>query len=149
MREILARLNSIFCLTKQERTVLVFLVAALVVGNSILFFKRRDEHFAQDLVTSDRFSLDELIQKSDSLAKDGKDYLKININTATIEELTLLPGVGRATARRIVEYRDNFGPFRSPEDLINVKGIGETKYSNIKESITVSLQMPSSHGEDR
>jgi|GEM_PF-1438570 len=144
MRELFARLNSIFSLTKQEKTVLVFLVLSLLLGNSILFLKRRGEHLAQDLITSQRFTLDQLIQKSDSLTKAGKEYLRIDINTATMEELILLPGIGRATARRIVDYRDDFGPFETPEDLINVKGIGDAKYRDIKESITVNSQISSS-----
>ncbi len=53
------------------------------------------------------------------------DGAKININTATVEELTQLKNVGVKTAERIVAYREANGPFRSMDDLTNVKGIGE------------------------
>ncbi len=55
----------------------------------------------------------------------ASDGAKININTATVEELTQLKNVGVKTAERIVAYREANGPFRSTDDLTNVKGIGE------------------------
>lgn len=57
---------------------------------------------------------------------------KVNINTATVEQLTTLPGVGEAIARAIVDYRDNNGAFRSADDLLQVKGIGEKKLEGIR-----------------
>lgn len=52
---------------------------------------------------------------------------KVNINTASLEELSDLPGVGEVLAGRIVMYRENAGPFASAEDLLNVDGIGPGK----------------------
>jgi len=49
---------------------------------------------------------------------------KVNINTADVHELMKLKGIGRTVAERIVQYRDTHGPFKSAEDLTNVKGIG-------------------------
>jgi len=57
---------------------------------------------------------------------------KINMNTASIADIELLPGVGPGLARRIVEYRELVGKFRSPEDLKSVKGIGEKKLEVIR-----------------
>lgn len=62
---------------------------------------------------------------------------KININKATETELQSLPGIGASLASRIVEYRNQNGKFASIEDIKNVNGIGENKYSNIKELIYV------------
>ncbi len=62
---------------------------------------------------------------------------KININTATVKELTQLDGVGDAIAKRIVEYRENAGPFKEPRDLMKVKGIGEKTFEKNKDKITV------------
>lgn len=61
----------------------------------------------------------------------------VNINTATIEELDELPGVGEATARAIVEDREQNGPFSVPEDLMRVSGIGEKKYAKLEGRIYV------------
>lgn len=72
----------------------------------------------------------------------GKDNMsegqsKININSAQIEELITLPGVGEATANKIIEYRKENGKFQKIEDLKNVPGIGDSKYENIKTMIRV------------
>lgn len=61
----------------------------------------------------------------------------VNINTASLEELDTLPGVGPTTAQRIIDYREQNGPFLSPEDIINVQGIGTGTYERMKDRITV------------
>ena len=60
---------------------------------------------------------------------------QVNINTATAEELTRLPGVGEVLAERIVEYREQYGPFREAEELMKVNGIGESKFADMKEQV--------------
>ena len=62
--------------------------------------------------------------------------LMVNINTATPEELEALPGIGPTLAQRIVDYREEHGAFASPESLINVKGIGESKMAALLDLIT-------------
>lgn len=62
---------------------------------------------------------------------------KVNINTASVEEISMLPGIGETYAKRIVEYRQKHGPFLSVEELTNVKGIGESRFKSIKDYITV------------
>lgn len=61
----------------------------------------------------------------------------VNINTATLEQLDTLPGVGEATANKIITYREENGGFKSIEDLKNVKGIGDKKFEDMKGSICV------------
>lgn len=61
----------------------------------------------------------------------------ININTANVEELDLLPGIGPSIAQAIIDYRTANGPFKTIEDIDNVKGIGEALFAKIKGSITV------------
>jgi competence protein ComEA len=61
----------------------------------------------------------------------------ININTAGINELMTLSGVGEAKAKAIIEYREKNGSFKSIEDIKNVSGIGEAAYQKIKDYITV------------
>lgn len=62
---------------------------------------------------------------------------KVNINSANQEELETLPGVGPALAVRIIEYRNSNGKFEKVEDVQNVKGIGDSKFTNIKEYICI------------
>jgi competence ComEA-like helix-hairpin-helix protein len=132
MRKIVTGIGAFFQLTKQEKTVAVFLLVSLVVGNAVLFVKRRRADFAPDLVVSEQPTLEQLSRKGDSLARTGMEYIRVNINTATLEELQSLPGIGRATAAKILHYRDSLGEFRTPKDLIDVKGIGEAKYRRLK-----------------
>ncbi len=61
----------------------------------------------------------------------------ININKAPLEQLTYLPGIGPELAKRIIEYRERNGEFRTISELQNVKGIGEIKLQKIKEKITL------------
>ena len=60
----------------------------------------------------------------------------VNINTATLDELKSLPGIGEVTAQAIIDYRKNT-PFQSIEDIKNVTGIGDSKYNRIKDYICV------------
>ncbi len=64
----------------------------------------------------------------------------VNLNTATIEQLEELPGIGRATAERILEYRQKNGNFTKVEQLMNVKGIGEKSFLKLKPLIVVTAK---------
>ena len=77
------------------------------------------------------------VTSSEAATTQAPAYTKVNINTATAEELETLKGIGPAKARAIVAYRDANGPFSSVEELTNVSGIGEKTLANIIDDITV------------
>ena len=62
---------------------------------------------------------------------------RLNDDTASVEQLTTLPGVGPKLAARIVEYRQKSGTFRSTQELINVKGVGEKNFAKIEAWLSV------------
>ena len=64
----------------------------------------------------------------------------INLNSATVDQLETLPGVGRKMAERIVEYRQKSGGFKKIEDLMNVKGIGEKNFLKLKPLVSVTAK---------
>ena len=77
-------------------------------------------------------SVSVLAQKSGPAATE-----KVNLNTATVEQLKSLPGIGPAMAKLIVEHRTKAGKFTRIEEIMNIKGIGEKKFQKIKDRLTV------------
>lgn len=75
---------------------------------------------------------------STATQEEGEEkQTKVNINTANLEKLQTLPGIGESTAKKIIEYREKNGKFQTIEDIKNVTGIGDSKFNNIKELIIV------------
>ncbi len=73
--------------------------------------------------------------ESDSSGSENSDL--ININTASLEELDSLPGIGPTTAQRIIDYRDTNGPFTTIDEIMDVSGVGPSTFDEIKDLITV------------
>lgn len=73
--------------------------------------------------------------------KDCNPEGKININLAEIDEFSIMPGIGPAKKKRIIEYREKYGFFKTKEELMNVKGIGEKIYEKINIFITVKIDL--------
>ncbi len=98
-------------------------------------------NLAQKLVDEDKIEVPIKVEQKDSEVeeKDIEDEASdlININNASETELETLNGIGEATAKKIVEYREKNGKFDTIEDIMEVPGIGESKYNNIKENICV------------
>lgn len=82
-----------------------------------------------------------LVEEGNGSTTTGKNAKgvsgKVNINTANQTELETLQGIGPSLAQRIIEYRKENGKFQTIEDIQNVKGIGDSKYSNIKDDICI------------
>jgi competence protein ComEA len=122
--------------TKQADLSQVNLAYELQDGQKV-YIPNKNEKITEYIVDNSNENLtnNQNTNKSDS-GSNGK-IIKININTATLAELDNLPGIGPSTAQKIIEYREKNGKFKKIEDIQNVKGIGEAKYEDIKEKITV------------
>jgi len=79
----------------------------------------------------------QVVKDGDVNQGESSKASQININTATIEELDTLPGVGEATANKIVNHRGESGDFKSIEEIKNVNGIGDKKFEDMKGLICV------------
>jgi competence protein ComEA len=98
--------------TKEEKTILIMILAAAVAGILINII----------------FSYNKKIQEK----PEQSSAILIDINTATAEDLDRLPGVGKITAARIIEYREKNGAFKSADDLLKVKGITAKKLEKFR-----------------
>ncbi len=93
-----------------------------------------------DICKSTDEVLDQCLANKDSVIVSNNtenNGVLININTASIEELMSLPGVGQAKAENIITYRNTNGNFQNPEDILNVDGIGPSLYEKFKNNIQV------------
>lgn len=79
----------------------------------------------------------EASSEEESIINSDKSSGKVNINTADMSELQSVPGIGPATAQKIIEYREHNGKFKSVEDILNVSGIGDKTLENMRPYITV------------
>ena len=118
---------------------MILFAAAFSIG---VFFER----YANDKVEVETVAVDgdtDYIQASQEEAIEEntvKEVIdgKVNINAADVQTLATIDGIGEKTAQRIIEYRQENGGFASIENIMDVSGIGEKKFEDIKNSICVS-----------
>lgn len=145
--------------TQNEAGVILFLAAAILVGWVLGAMRNDDEPVqpnalvalaAQDSVFRSRSESNENVQAGNSGDIEGETRPSsteimqpstaagaVNINRATGSTLETLPGIGPATAKKIIAYRNEHGPFTQIEDLTKVKSIGPKKLEHIRPFITV------------
>ncbi len=114
----------------QANTVVINLAQPLVDGAHIYVPEKKEGAEAPGAVVSEP----DLPSRSQVIDMPGGQ--QININTAGLEELDKLPGVGPAIARKIIDYRAVNGPFQRIDALLEVSGIGEVKFQQIRDLIT-------------
>lgn len=139
-------------LTRHERLVIFFLIFFAVLGfgiklykNSSLYPNQKETTVAHlDSLRQEFLEKSRQITEKDSseVSQSGKnrtDILqKININKATLAELTQLPRIGPGLGKRIIRFREENGDFRKPGDIVKVRGIGPKTFDEIKHLITVN-----------
>lgn len=120
------------------------LAAVLIDGTTIIIpQKGSEEEVVSEIAQTDQriYQVGYVPEKSDSSTSQSTDKITsgtININTANAAQLMRLPGVGEATANKIVSYRDTSGGFKSIEEIMNVSGIGEKKFESMKQFLRVN-----------
>ncbi|RKY99472.1 MAG: hypothetical protein DRQ04_07485 [Candidatus Hydrothermota bacterium] len=109
-------------LSREESAILLFLALSFTVGNAFLFIEKgRDK-----------------IKKAEEVSRLRKSIYPIDLNSAGLDELVLLPGIGEKTAHRIIELRKKMGGFRSIEELLDVPGIGPKKLDALRDKVLIA-----------
>lgn len=91
-------------------------------------------------ISVQRAAPEEAAESTQTVAEEAVDAMaddRLDLNTATAEELQELPGIGEVIAQRIIDYRELCGRFLDPEQLMEVDGIGQAKYEKLRELVTV------------
>ncbi len=122
---------------------LILFAVFLVFAGIVVAFAFKWNYVGDDTVSDATVSLQYITSsKADTASDDDADDSgvtvtgKININTATLDELDALPGIGPSKAEAIIKYRETESRFNSIEDIMNVSGIGEKTYEKLKDHIT-------------
>lgn len=120
-----------FSFNRNEKIVLLLLSAALIIGGIATYIDSRNASALPDFHVQK--SVVPLPDTSESVVQKGP----IDINRATVQELQTLPGIGPQIAQRIIDHRNQHGPFATAESLTAVRGIGEKLMDRIKPHIIV------------
>ena len=126
---------------KKQPIYLLFLAGALFAGITLGFFLGRNLTRGDVMVSLPESMYTEPTQASTaaSVETTGAEEVSfpLDINQADSKALQVLPGIGEVLAGRIIAYRDENGPFSSPDQLMNVEGIGEKRLEAILDYITI------------
>jgi len=95
------------------------------------------ERPVQEIVPGDddRYDMPDADDEESKPGKEPQGPFRINVNKASMEELMSLPYIGEVKARAIIAYREAHGPFKTPEELLNVKGIGPKTLERLRDYI--------------
>ena len=141
-----------FAFTKQEQRFLLLMIVSFFIGLTIKYYRQsvaeksvslswkaeREQIYAEFLAGDEQepYVVEASQERKNSISKQAITST-ININSASFEELQILPRIGPATARKIIDYRNEYGSFEHIRDIQNVKSIGPKTFANIEKYITV------------
>ena len=112
-----------------EKTALMILSVFLLAG-SMTLHARSSRPFAKITVQENAIKKDLTLKEVEDILDEKR---RINVNKASAEELTVIPGIGEKMASRIIDRREAYGDFFDEKDLLKVKGIGEKKLEKMRE----------------
>lgn len=115
---------------------LILLIAVALLASGVLLFATRERPVPA--LRSEPVVLENVLV----VLPTFRDAGPIDLNTALVEELVRLPGIGPVLAGRIVAYRKEHGPFSSIDELIAVSGIGPVVLEEIRELVTIDSESP-------
>ena len=125
--------TTVINLSKKIKDEMVIIIYSKDQVNNFKETKKLEEEVQNKCISPDEESI-----KNDACISDATNTSgKVNINTATKQELMNLSGIGESKAKEIISYREKNGLFNTIEDIKKVSGIGDTIYAQIKENITV------------
>jgi competence ComEA-like helix-hairpin-helix protein len=128
----------VIAFTPQERRILIFLVTALLLGSAVSLYRHRRSGRLPPITISSSDPAANTAADPQTPDRGGKrpdSPKKIDINSASREELRSLPGIGPHLAEKIVAHRDLHGPFSAPEEITAVRGIGPKTYDRFRDLI--------------
>ena len=139
----LKRIVEWLALTKTERNVILFLVTTMILGAAIRVYQaifpalpQFDYHASDSTFAVLSAAPEDSVSVVPTSMRIGAESGKLNINTATEQQLMDLPGIGEVTAERILKYREETGKFTTIEDLRAIKGISKNKLERLSLMIT-------------
>lgn len=130
--------------TKRDRIAIAIITTLIVVGWGWRYVSYKTQDSGEVRVLKGAIPVPSALNAPNQYAAEfpGIDA-KVNINTAGRDDFESLPGIGPKKAAAVLEYRDQNGPFASPDDLLNVNGIGPVTLDRIKNLITISADSTS------
>ena len=132
-----------FSFTPQETKAIIFLIVILLIGSGVTLYKKYHPDFAPELLLKENRHIEKKVFEppKSSVPPENLDSntsnKKIDLNTATLEELESLPGIGKELGKRILAYRESNGNFSSIEELKKINGIGQKTFEKLKNLVTV------------
>ena len=131
--------TSVLNLSKKVKDEMVIIVYSFDEVESFTETKEQEEIEQEACKNQNGIENDACIEDSTNDTSSSSVVIsgKISLNTATLDELMMLPGIGEAKAEAIIKYREEVGAFQNIEELKEVNGIGDSIFDQIKENITI------------